>query len=37
MVLAEARKAASEALQAVEHGGDPAADKQAAKAIKAAD
>lgn len=37
MGLAEARKAASEALQAVEHGGDPAADKQAAKAIKAAD
>lgn len=37
MGLAEARKAASEALQAVELGADPAADKQAAKVAKAAD
>ena len=37
MGLADARKAASEALQAVELGADPAADKQAAKVAKAAD
>lgn len=35
--LADARKAASEALQAVEHGTDPAAEKKAAKAAHTAD
>lgn len=37
MGLAEARTAASEALQAVEHGNDPSADKRAAKAAQTVD